>query len=171
MLSNKEWLAFFHNIKNKPGLLDLFMTYLSADNFVKSSLLPTLANNENTIFEISSSVTNVFERNHKENDTRIIYHALQQKTDVAICLKDMDVLVLMVFAYALTKINEMQVIEIESRICINIRKIIEYPTTDVATKLPQINAVTGCDTTSFLHGVSKIKVFKSVSMDKKNPDF
>ena len=83
------------------------MTYLSADNFVKSSLLPTLANNENTIFEISSSVTNVFERNHKENDTRIIYHALQQKTDVAICLKDMDVLVLMVFAYALTKINEM----------------------------------------------------------------
>ena len=83
------------------------MTYLSADNFVKSSLLLTLANNENAIFEISSSVTNVFECNHEESDTRIIYHALQQKADVATCLKDMDVLVLMVFAYALTKINEM----------------------------------------------------------------
>ena len=79
MLSNKEWLAFFHNIKNKQRLLNLFMTYLSADNFVKSSLLPTLANNENAIFEISSSVTNVFECNHEENDTRIIYHALQQR--------------------------------------------------------------------------------------------
>ena len=83
------------------------MTYLSADNFVKSSLLPTLANNENAIFEISSSATNVFECNHEESDTRIIYHALQQKADVATCLKDMDVLVLMAFAYALTKINEM----------------------------------------------------------------
>ena len=61
--------------------------------------------------------------------------------------------------------------EIESRKCINISKIIEYPTTDVATKPSQINAVTGCDTTSFLHGVPKIKVFKSVYMDKKNSDF
>ena len=60
--------------------------------------------------------------------------------------------------------------EIESRKCINIRKIIEYPTTDVATKLPQTNAVTGCDT-SFLHGAPKIKVFKSVFMDKKRSDF
>ena len=31
---------------------------------------------------------------------------------------------------------------------------------DVVAKLPQIHAVTGCDTTSFLHGVDKIKVLK-----------
>ena len=61
MLSNKEWLAFFHNIKNKQHLLNLFLTYLSANDFVKSSLLPTLANNENVIFKISISVTKVFE--------------------------------------------------------------------------------------------------------------
>ena len=53
--------------------------------------------------------------------------------------------------------------EIESRKCINIRKIIEYPTTDVATKLPQTNAVTGCDTTSFLHGAPKNLKFLKVS--------
>ena len=37
----------------------------------------------------------------------------------------MDVLVLMVFAYALNKINEKKVMKIESRKCINISKIIE----------------------------------------------
>ena len=33
----------------------------------------------------------------------------------------------MVFAYALNKINEKQVMKIESRKCINISKIVEYP--------------------------------------------
>ena len=68
--------------------------------------MPTLADNENEIFKISSSVTKVFECNHEENDTRIIFHALQPKTDVVVCLKDTDVLVLLVFPYAPTKINE-----------------------------------------------------------------
>ena len=52
-----------------------------------------------------------------------------------------------------------------------IRKIVEYLSNDVATKLPQIHAVTGCDATSFLHSVAKIKFFKSVYMDKKNSGF
>ena len=40
-MSNKEWLAFFRNIKNKQRLLNLFATYLSADDFVKSSVANT----------------------------------------------------------------------------------------------------------------------------------
>ena len=58
--------------------------------------------------------------------------------------------------------------KIESRKCINIWKIVKYLLTDVATKIPQIHTVTGCDTTSFLLNVAKIKVLKSVYMDKKN---
>ena len=106
MLSNKEWLAFFHNIKNKQRLLNLFVTYLCADDFLQLSPLPIRVNNENEIFKISSSVTKVFECNHEEGDTRIIFHVLQQKANVVVCSKDMDVLVLMVLAYALNKINE-----------------------------------------------------------------
>ena len=33
ILSNKEWLAFFYNIKMKQNLIILFVTYLSADDF------------------------------------------------------------------------------------------------------------------------------------------
>ena len=161
MLSNKEWLAFFHNIKNKQHFLNLLVTHFCADDFVKSSLLPTLVNNKNEIFKISNSVTKAFECNHEEDNTRIIFHALQQQTDVAVCLKDTYVLVLMAFAYALTEINEMQVMKNESRKCTNSRKIIEYLVTKVATKLRQTHGVTGCDTT-FLPSVAKVKVVKSL---------
>ena len=66
MLYNKEWLAFCHNIESKQDLLNLFVSYLSADDFVKSSLLPTLAKDKDEILKISSSVTKVFECNYEE---------------------------------------------------------------------------------------------------------
>ena len=77
MLSNKGWLAFFHNIKNKQ--------HVCGNDFVQSSKLPILVNNKNETFKISSSVTEVFDCNHKEVDTRMIYHVLQQKTNIAVC--------------------------------------------------------------------------------------
>ena len=67
-------------------------------------MLPTLVNNENEIFKMSRSVTKVFKFNHEEGDTRIIFHALQQKTNVLVCLKDTDVLVLMVLLMLLIKL-------------------------------------------------------------------
>ena len=77
MLSNKEWLAFFHNIKNKQ--------HLRGNDFVQSSKLPILVNDKNETFKTSSSVTKVFDCNHKEVDTRMIFHVLQQKTNIAVC--------------------------------------------------------------------------------------
>ena len=104
MLPNKKWLGFFHDIKNKHNLFNLFVRHLCANDFVNSSMLPILVNNGNEIFKISSSVTKVFKFNHEEGDTRIIFHALQQKTYVVVCLKDTDVLVLMVLLMLLIKL-------------------------------------------------------------------
>ena len=67
-------------------------------------MLPILVNNKNNIFEISNSVTKIFECKNEEGNTSIIFYALQQKTNVAVYSKDMDVLVLIVFANALNKI-------------------------------------------------------------------
>ena len=77
MLSIKEWLAFFHKIKNKQ--------HLCGNDFVQSSKLPIPVNNKNETFKISSSVTKVFDCNHKEVDTRMIFPVLQQKTNIAVC--------------------------------------------------------------------------------------
>ena len=70
------------------------------------SVVSILVNNENT---------KVFECKHKEGDSRMIFHALQQQASVAVCSKDKNVLLLMVFAYALNKTNGMQVMKTESR--------------------------------------------------------
>ena len=64
-------------------------------------------------------------------------------------------LVLMVFAYALNEINEKWVMKIETNKLMIIRKNVEYLGTNVSIKFPQINTVTGCDTTSFLHSDGK----------------
>ena len=61
--------------------------------------------------------------------------------------------------------------EIKSNKFINILKIGECLGTDVTTKLPQIHAATGHDRSSFLHVFVKIKVFKSVSMEKKSSGY
>ena len=53
MLSNKEWLAFFHNIKNRQ--------HLCVNDFAQSSELPLLVSKKNETSKISSSVTKVFD--------------------------------------------------------------------------------------------------------------
>ena len=69
--------SIFRNIKNKQ--------HLCGNDFVESSKLPILVNNRNETFKISSIVTKVFDCNHKEVDTRMILHVLQQKTNIAVC--------------------------------------------------------------------------------------
>ena len=63
--------------------------------------------------------------------------------------------VLMVFAHALNEINEKWVMKIDTNNLMSIRKNVEYLGTNVSIKFPQINTVTGCDTTSFLHSDGK----------------
>ena len=63
--------------------------------------------------------------------------------------------VLMVFAYGLNEINENWVMKIETNKLMSIRKHVEYLGTNVSIKFLQINTVTGCDTTSFLHSDGK----------------
>ena len=62
---------------------------------------PILVNKENETLKISSNFTKVFDSNHKEGDARMIFHALQQKTNVLVCSKNTDVVVLVLFACAL----------------------------------------------------------------------
>ena len=91
-------LACFDNIKNKQHLFSLFVIYLCADNFVGPSPLAILVKNENETLKIS------FEWKHKKANARMIFHVLQQKTNVLACSKDTDVLVLIVFFMLLIKL-------------------------------------------------------------------
>ena len=66
----------------------------------RSSLLSILVSNENETSKIS------FESNHEKAYTGIIFGALQRKRNVVVCSEVTDVLVLMVFVYALNNITE-----------------------------------------------------------------
>ena len=90
----------------KQYLLNLSVIYLNTDDFVQSRPLSILVNNENEIFKISSSNTKCFECNYKKADARIIFPSIKQKINVLVCSKGTDILVWMVFAYALNKTNE-----------------------------------------------------------------
>ena len=94
-----EYTCKVYHFSITSKISNIFVTFPSADDFLQLSPLPKLVNNENETFKIS------FECNHEEADSRMIFHALKQKTNVLLCSKDTDILVLMVFVYALNKIN------------------------------------------------------------------
>ena len=80
--------------------LNLLETCLCVDDFSQPSPLPILVTNENEAFKIS------FECSHEEVYTRMIFRALEEKINIVVCSKDTDVLLLMVFFYALNKIKD-----------------------------------------------------------------
>ena len=57
--------------------------------------------------------------------------------------------------------------KIDNEKFIDVGKIVGYNGKDVKLKLPHIHVVTGCDTSSYLHGVGEIKVFKRCVSSKE----
>ena len=91
-----ESLAFFLNIKNEQHLFSLFLTYLCWR-------FCTAKSTANTGYQRKWNVQNFIWMQPRR---RLVFHALQQKINIVLYSKDTDVLVSMVFVYALKKINE-----------------------------------------------------------------
>ena len=72
--------------------------------------------------------------------------------------KGTDVFVLLVYAFCLHKSAHKWYMKIDHEKYVDIDKVIDYLGKEIATKLPAIHALTGCDTTSsiFRYGKSKI---------------
>ena len=121
-----------------------------------------------TWFATDQYVEKLFKSNHKEADTRMTLRALYKNANTVIVSKDTDVLILLVYMYALKTITLKWCKKIDNEKFTDVRKIVEYYGKDVILKLPHIHAVIGCDTMSYLHGVGKIKVFKKCVNSKEN---
>ena len=106
----------------------------------------------------SSSV--IFLCNHEEADTRMVLHACLEDTIVIVVSKDTDVLILLIYAYAKHQPANQWYMKIDKYISIN--SIVNHFGAALCIKLPHIHAITRCDTTSFLHGVGKVKVLKKL---------
>ena len=119
-----------------------------------------------TWFVTGQYVEKLFESNNGEADTRIVLHALCNNTNAVIVSKDTDVLILLVYMQALKK-HDFQVVHKIRQWTIHWRKKNNWIGKYVILKLPHIHAVTGCDTTSYLHGKGKIKVFENCVNSKE----
>ena len=85
----------------------------------------------------------------------MVLHALREKTNVVVVARDTDVLVLMVYAYALNDIKDDSYMKIE-KVCECAKN--RPKSRKISLKLPHTHAITGCDTTSYLYSVGKMKV-------------
>ena len=77
MVKGKDWLFFFHNIKNKRSLLDIVITFIKNRNITEISNLPiTIANDSETWEVTMSGRKRIFECNHEEADSRMVLHSV-----------------------------------------------------------------------------------------------
>ena len=88
----------------KEQRITLFTAYLKA-NGSDNCNIPLVFTNRDEAWMITANNERQFDDcNHEEADTKILVHALREDTNVVVVARDTDVLILMVFAYALKNV-------------------------------------------------------------------
>ena len=163
MLQPDAWKSFFNNINNKINLINLLAAYLRSNSFSNQIQIPVIVNDDKNTWKNTREFSEiVFKSSHEEAGTRIILHVLQRDTKVVTVSKDTDVLILLVYAYAKYKPTKEWYMKIDANKFACIKSIVEYLGSNISVCLPQIHALTGSDTTSYLFNASKTKISKRV---------
>ena len=161
--SNRIVPSFFNNIDNKTNLINLLVAYLRSDSFSNQIQIPVNVNDDKNTWKITREFSEIiFKSNHEETETQIIQYALQEDTKVVVVSKDTDVLILLVYAYAKYKPTKEWYTKIDANKFASIKSIVKYLGSNISVCLPQIDVLTGSDTTTYLLHVSKTKVLKRV---------
>ena len=161
-----KWQEFLSVGENKEQLISLLGTYfenLSNNNLLSMPLIFTtgdktlhLENGEETIIKSCS---------HEEADTRLVLHAIEQESDVVVVCKDTDVLMLLVWAYSSYKVTHNWYFKYEGEKYACIRTIVDSLGPDICSVLPAFHAITGCDTTSYLYRIGKVRAFNKLTIN------
>ena len=165
MLSGKEWLEFFHNIENKEDLISLFATYLKSEDWVSQTTPVYFTRKAETWEHHHQTSRRIGDCNHEEADTRMLIHALRENTNVVIVARDTDVLMIMIYIYALKEVTAVWYMKYGAEKFANIGKIVKHLGRTVSLMLVHLHCITGCDTTSYMYGVGKARVLNKVLKD------
>ena len=149
---------------NKAELIDQFTQYIQQDH-VRSKLKGNVIfNSRDVTYRINSSELKTrFKSNHKEGDTKIVYCRSSFNKPCIVKAKDIDILILMIYTYAVQQPEQDWYMQTDKDSFISIRKIYENLASTTCLLLPQFHAVTGWDMVSFFFKVSKRVVFERVS--------
>ena len=166
MLGGKEWEEFFNNGENKEDLISLVCTYYKSEEGRKLFKIPLVINQGEQAWKISEKqIEDLHLCNHEEADTRIVYHAASSNTPAVIIAKDTDVFLLLAYAVCYQDIPPPCYMKIEANQYINMTMIHDSLGVEVCKVLPQLHALTGCDTTAYKFNVGKARILKKVLKD------
>ena len=100
----------------------------------------------------------------KDAGTRLVLHDSKIDCNVAVACKDTIVCTLMIWTYSKLSIINNWCLKYDHKKIADIRKICSYLSKTLSVKLywKKIQALAGCNTTSYLSWVGKIKVFKKL---------
>jgi len=104
--------------------------------------------------------------NHKEADTRVELHAFNSEGPIIVKAKDTDILILMIYAYALKKSEAIWCMQVDHNKFVNVGKIAKFFDESTCLQLPAFHSLTGCDTTSYFYHISKTSVFEKARKNK-----
>jgi len=153
MPENKADLAAFLSIQLSTA------TYGDIDVVVAGGFVE-----EDKALSTAGSDVSTLSATHEEADTRIIVHASQsnQKT-VVVCARDTDVILLLLHHYQRIKCDEVWVMAGTSgkRKFIPIHTIALSMDDQLRRNILAFHAITGCDVTSYLAGISKKNAWKT----------
>ena len=163
-----DWQDFLASSENKTELITFLVNYYRSNNNSIPLNCPLIINNGEATWIISPNLCERLpDSNHHEADTRVAYLASISKNNVIACATDTDILLLLVFAFALVKPRITWRMRISTDRYICIRSISIHYGDKVCAILPAFHSLTGCDTTSCPFGVRKKEPFKKILKAKK----
>ena len=99
-------LSFVHTIDNKADPIKLGASFFRSQGAKNHRTVPLIFIDRDETWKITKeNATSLVKCNHKEADTRLVLHACLEDTNFVIVTKDMDIPVLMVYAYCIEKRN------------------------------------------------------------------
>ena len=166
MLSGKEWEEFFHNGENKEDLIALACSFYKSEEGRELFRIPLVINSGEEVWKISRNTIEMLPRcNHEEADTRLVLHAAMSKSPAVIVAKDTDVFILLAYAICHQGTPPSWYMKIDTNQFINIAMIYDSLGSEICSMLPQLHAITGCDTTAYKFNTGKVRVLNKVTKD------
>ena len=165
MPQGKNYQEFLSNNKNKSQLLKKFTEYLTHENTRKDLGRTTFNIEKDTVLISQSQQQSLFTSNQEEANTRIALHCSESSNLVLVKAKDTDILILMVYAFALTSPPYDWYLQIDNGKIVSVEKIYQNFGKTTSLCLPQFHSLTGCDTVSHFFGISKTCVFERLLKD------
>ena len=120
---------------------------------------------KNTVLISQSQQQSLFTSNQEEADPRVALHCSESSKPVLVKAKDTDILVLMVYAFALTSPPYDWYLQIDNGKTVSTKKIYQNFGKTTSLCLPQFYSLTGCDTVSHFFGISKTCAFEQLLKD------